>query len=127
MGCAASRPYEPSEAELVAEEHEEHILEVSQRYHQQLEALRTQIAKAKEQYHVGLADETNRRLGHLSHTRKVVDTRQQSVQKLEQQYARTRRDMQDELADLRSAQRSAALRTLEPGYVRIERIEEART
>lgn len=65
MGCGSSAPYEPSEAELEAERHEENIAKCVQRYTNLLEPLRAEITKAKSLYHVELADETNRRLGML--------------------------------------------------------------
>ena len=65
MGCSSSTPYEPTEAELEAERHEAVILEAMQRYEHELSTLRAEIAQAKEAYRSELADETNRRMGHI--------------------------------------------------------------
>ena len=110
MGCATSSPYEPTEAELEAERHEELIAEVAQRYELQFAPLRAEIGKAKEAYHSELADETNKRIGRLSTpTRKKIDSSKHSLDELEARYAQLRQQMQDELASLRDTQRTASL------------------
>ena len=84
-----------------------------QSYQADLEALRSEIERSKANYHLELANETNRRLGQIKgpgmKVRRVVDARQRTLQELERRYDELRQDMQDDIAHLRSQQRSAAL------------------
>ena len=110
MGCSSSSPYEPSEAELEAERHEEQILKVAQKCEEQFAPLRAEISKAKEAYRSQLADETNNRIGRLATpTRKKIDSSKHSVEELEARYERLKQQMQDELSSLRENQKTAAL------------------